>query len=255
MSVVRPRTVNAQGLFDVVELTLQKLGISSIDSNSCTKLVGVGTDGASANIAAAGLKGLFEDEIDWIFWMWCLAHRLELAVKDALKDSSFALIDELLLRLYYIYQNSPKKCRELADIIDDLKEFFDFDGGGIRPIRACGSRWLSHKLNAMKRVLSKYGAYTQHLAALSEDSSIKSTDRAKLQGYYKKWTQGQYVVGCAVFVDLLTPCAIFSKVMQVDEIDILGALTSLMKTIKETDKLKSRPLEEWPTYALSFMGS
>ena len=130
-----------------------------------------------------------------------------------------------------------------------MKEFFDFDSGGIRPIRACGSRWISHKLNAMKRILSKYGAYTQHLAALSEDSSIKSTDRAKLQGYYKKWTQGQYVVGCAVFVDLLTPCAIFSKVMQVDEIDILGALTSLMKTIKETDKLKSRPLKEWPTYA------
>ena len=31
--------------------------------------------------------------------------------------------------------------------------------------------------------------------------------------------------------------------------DILGALTCLLKTLKETDKLSSMPLVEWPTYA------
>lgn len=41
--------------------------------------------------------------------------------------------------------------------------------------------------------------------------------------------------------------------MQFDEIDILGALTSLLKTIKETDKLKSKTLEEWPTVATTKM--
>jgi hypothetical protein len=53
----------------------------SIDAEECKMLIGVGTDGASANIACAGLKGLVEKEIP----CWCLAHRLELAVKDALK--------------------------------------------------------------------------------------------------------------------------------------------------------------------------
>lgn len=57
--------------------------------------------------------------------MWYLAHRLELSVKDALKSTSFDLIDELLLRLYYVYHKSPK-CRELEDIISDLKDFFEF---------------------------------------------------------------------------------------------------------------------------------
>ena len=33
-----------------------------------------GTDGASANIAANGLKGLVEQELNWVFWMWCLVH-------------------------------------------------------------------------------------------------------------------------------------------------------------------------------------
>ena len=53
-----------------------------------------------------------------------------------------------------------------------------FDDAGIRPIRASGSRWVSHKLNAMKRVLSKYGAFTSHLIALTTDTSVKDVDHA-----------------------------------------------------------------------------
>ena len=120
--------------------------------------------------------------------------------------------------------------------MSDLKEVICVNEAGIRPIRASGSRWVSHKLNAMRRVLSKYGAYTAHLLALSEDRSIKSTDRAKFHGYCNKWLDAKYLLGCAVFVDVLTTCSIFSKVMQSDELDILGALNSLLRTVKETEK-------------------
>ena len=95
----------------------------------------------------------------------------------------------------------------------------------------------------MKRVISKYGAYTNHIAALSEDRSVNSTDRSKLKGYYNRWIEGKYILGCTVFVDILNPCAISSKSMQGDEIDILGALSSLLKTVSETDILSSKPLE------------
>jgi hypothetical protein len=101
----------------------------------------------------------------------------------------------------------------------------------------------------MKRVLSKFGAYTSHLASLSEDKSVNSVDRAKLRGYYRKWTDAKYLLGCSLFVDLLKPCEIFSKSMQSDEIDILGALNTLLKTKREIDKLGSTPLDQWPTYA------
>ena len=46
-----------------------------------------------------------------------------------------------------------------------------------------------------------------------------------------------------MFIDLLNPCAISSKAMQSDETDILGALTSLLKTVGETEKLSAKPLE------------
>ena len=63
-------------------------------------------------------------------------------------------------------KKSPKKCRALEEIITELQGCLQFDDGGVRPV----SRWVSHKLNAMKCVLSKFGAYTNHLAALSSKS-------------------------------------------------------------------------------------
>ena len=133
----------------MVQQRLKHLGIQSIDIDNYKKLVGLGMDGASANIANAGLKGIMEKKIIWVYWMWCLAHRLELAIKNALKGS----IDDMLLRLYYLYEKSPKKSRELVDIIKDLKEFLSFDDNGIKPIRANRTRWVTHKLCAMKNYI------------------------------------------------------------------------------------------------------
>ena len=107
LMVSRPQSVTARGLFEVLEGCLQGLGIWEVSPDECKKLVGVGTDGAVANIAASGLKGLVEERLGWVFWMWCMAHRLELAIKDALKGTTFDEIDEMLLRLYYLYEKSP----------------------------------------------------------------------------------------------------------------------------------------------------
>ena len=74
-------------------------------------------------------------------------------------------------------------------------------------------------MNAMRCVLSKYGAHTNHLVALPEDSTVKSADQAKLHGYYHQWTSTKFMWGCVVFIDILTPSVIFSKVMQSDEFD------------------------------------
>ena len=95
----------------------------------------------------------------------------------------------------------------------------------------------------------KVWSNTSHFLALSEDRSIKSTDRAKFHGYCNKWLDAKYLLGCAVFVDVLTPCSIFSKVMQSDELDILGALNSLLRMVKETEKLSSLSLSKWPMYS------
>ena len=35
------------------------------------------------------------------------------------------MIDNLLLKMYYLYKNSPKKYRELEDVVGSLKASFD----------------------------------------------------------------------------------------------------------------------------------
>ena len=60
------------------------------------------------------------------------------AGNSALPSVYFRFIDDMLLRLYYLYEKSPKKCRELQDIINDLSECFDFDDKGtIFHVDAC----------------------------------------------------------------------------------------------------------------------
>jgi len=54
-----------------------------------------------------------------------------------------------------------------------------------------------------------------------------------------------------VFVDVLSPCVILLKVMQYDRLDILAVLSSLLRSIKETEKFSSTPIGQWPTYAMT----
>ena len=103
ITVDMPDSVTAEGLLLSLKRGLQVL-VYVILVRLHVRLVGVGTDGASTNIVTRGLKGQVQQELDWIFWMWCLAHHLELPVKDALSDSCFDSIDDMLLRLYYIYE-------------------------------------------------------------------------------------------------------------------------------------------------------
>ena len=106
-------------------------------------------------------------------------------------------------------------------------------------------------MGAMKRILSQYGVYTNHLASLSQDTTLKSTDRAKIVGYYNKWTNAKYLLGCVLFIDLLTPRAILCKVMQNDQLDILEALSAVLMALKETGILCTMDIGTWPAYALT----
>ena len=51
----------------------------------------------------------------------------------------------MLLCLHYLYSKSPKKLRELTDVVNNLKEAFEFSEGGNVLIHSEGSPWMSHK--------------------------------------------------------------------------------------------------------------
>ena len=86
-----------EGLYICVKKTLAYMGMTPLEWQC--KMIGLGCDGTNSNIeSGSGLKGYLTKDIPWLIVSWYLAHRLELSVKDALKDTFLKEIDELLLQ-------------------------------------------------------------------------------------------------------------------------------------------------------------
>ena len=119
--------------------------------------------------------------------------------------------------------------------------------GRRRPLRACGTRFVLHKVAALERIVNRFGAYLAHLIAITEDSSVKAVDRQKVKGYTLRWQDSKIPLGCTFFHDLLKPCATLCKILQEDEICVVQAIESVMKTMKSLKKIKTVELEELPS--------
>jgi len=252
--VLEPRKSDADGLVECLGLALKGMGVdnllhseSVLGAHGFPILVGCGTDGASVNVAEQnGMKGKLQASLPWLHWAWCYAHRLELACNDAFSSQLFHDIDDMLVRLYYLYEKSPKKCRDLSDLVGDLKEVYELPEGGNLPVRASGSRWITYKRKALQRVVDRYGAYLNHLAALTEDKSIKSTDRQRLKGYLLKWRQARMIIGSALYTDALKPASLLSLSLQNDDIDVVQGIKSILKSHTSLKKLTSQDVVDWP---------
>ena len=258
LSVVSPTSSDTLGLVACLGKAFDaQLGISLEDKGSvlgteCRPvLVGGASDGASVNIGIhSSLKAHLQSKYPWLFWAWCFSHRLELACKDAFTSSLFTDINEMLLRLYYVYHQSPKKSRELSAIANELKEVFHMPKGGRLPVRCHGSRWISHKRNALQRILDGYGGYVTHLAALAEDGSVKAADRAKISGFLRKWSRGRMIIGCAMYIEILKPASYLSLCLQKDSLDIIYCVKHILKSASSLESLSKKDPKEWPMVKL-----
>ena len=258
LSVEVPGRANANGLIKCVGNALKFVGIE--DMLDKTKVLGVvekpilvggGTDGAAVNVSEhSGMKGIMQRALPWLFWAWCYAHRLEFACKDSFSSILFKEIQDVLLRLYYLYEKSPKKSRELVDIVTDLQEIFGFPKGGDLPIRSQGSRWITHRRNALQRVIDRFGAYISHIITLSEDSTMKAEDRARMKGYISKWSHAKILIGCSLYIDVLQPASLLSLTLQGHKLDIVLGIKYIVKTVKSLKKLSEKEPSTWPTYKL-----
>ena len=255
IEVLEPNKADAAGLVQCLCKALNSMGTETLfDKEKVLAvmehpvLVGVGTDGAAVNISDQnGMKGMLQASLPWLFWSWCFAHRLELACHDALSSQLFRDLDEMLLRIYYLYEKSPKKCRELSHIVSDLREVYQLPDGGDRPVRATGSRWISHKRKALQRFMDRYGPYIAHLITLVEDKTLKSSDRQRLKGYLLKWTNGRILMGCALYTGILRPVSLLSQTLQEDHVDVAKAVRVVLKAHSSLQRLSTTDPLEWPT--------
>ena len=105
------------------------------------------------------LVALLQEDMPWMVAIHCLNHRLELAAKDALKNSYMTDVTDMLMNLYYIYHKSPKCLRELRVVADAMEEKIS------KPDKAQGTRWVQHKARALQTLINGYPVLVAHIEA------------------------------------------------------------------------------------------
>ena len=101
------------------------------------KMVFIASDGASTN---SGLKGGIaakfreEEELSWLSFTWCLLHQLELAISDSLHEHLLS-VKQCLHNLFYLYEKSSKKLRELCLLHKILKNNCEFENEQVKPAK------------------------------------------------------------------------------------------------------------------------
>lgn len=190
------------------------------------------SDGTAVNSGVrAGVISLLQRKYgQHIKFFWCLSHRLELAFKDALKND-MEEVDTALRDLYGIYQYSGKRLRELRMLYDILKDIYEFENGEVKPSKACGTRWIDHKLRAMKAFIDKRGLYLAHIQNTIADET-KKNDKATLEGKRRRIAQGSLLLKCAMYVDILEPARQFSLTTQkTSELNIVKQVELVDQTL------------------------
>ena len=124
------------------------------------KLIGFGCDGASVNTGHLnGVIALLHKNIsDSIVLVKCMAHRLELAYKDAIKGVAlYTKVSTLLSELFSFYHKSSLQTENLKETFKALQI------PSALPHRVGGTRFVAHVLGALQQVWNGYPAYVQHL--------------------------------------------------------------------------------------------
>ncbi|XP_060553485.1 zinc finger protein 862-like [Ruditapes philippinarum] len=189
------------GLQNVVQTNL------SYDWNKfLLKTVAISCDGASVMVGCKGGVGaiLRRQQPDMIT-IHCMAHRLELSLKDAAKSVKLyeKTISVLAMGLYYFYHNSSLNRAMLKRSECALKT--DDDKGLLLPSRVGGTRWIGHTALALQNITVSYKYIISHLGQLTEPSERVSTDsRAKAYAFLKLLQTKSIIYFIYFLIDVLS---------------------------------------------------
>lgn len=205
-------------------------------------LIGFCADGASVNFGkTGGVQKKLTDMVNWLIPIWCLPHRLELAVMGMLKKSPQAdLVLEKLHLIYKTYHYSPKSRRELKALAEDLQVSVR------QPSRVKGTRWSPHFERALAIILKpsednienpgQYAVIVQHMEHLANSSN--NTDiKGRAKNVSGKMQEIEFLAFCHFLLDLLGIIKRLSLTFQSNKTILPMAINMIKSSISEIEAL------------------
>ena len=112
-------------------------------------------------------------EIELFMLQLMVIQTLQFILPDnAFKKTYFENISEMLMAMYYLYHNSPKRLRQFKELADILVEQVKL------PQKAHGTRWVQHKQRAILSFIGDFPVIVAHLEnMIADEATPVSTEK------------------------------------------------------------------------------
>ncbi|KAJ4948497.1 hypothetical protein JOQ06_020031 [Pogonophryne albipinna] len=226
---------HAQGLYEAIEQAFVDNGIDDWKR----KLVGMACDGAPVNLGRKNsVATRVKENAECVVTVHCVAHRLELAILQAIKDNRpLDDLKDIQKKIHKHYQYSPKVLREVKSIATSLETKV------LKPNRVDGTRWTPHMQRALEVLATSYEVLLSHFEHVAEARPCEATAEVRGRAAFLRNRLRDYrILRFLHFLrDLLHVIASLSLIFQKDSLTVNGMLDALETANLELTALKQSP--------------
>ena len=127
----------------------------------------------------------------------CIDHRVKLAIKDALKETKFKVIDDFYQSNFNLLTNSGKIKSELR-ITSEAQRIQHYTVP-----KMSGIRFIGHRRRAFKTLLNVWPSFIMAYENVISDENTQSETRTKVTGLMKKSKNYNYITMTCLYLDIL----------------------------------------------------
>ena len=146
-------------------------------------------------------------------------------------------IEDFLTGLFYFIRNSPKRLRELHAAAQ-LEESENVQV--MMPGKVHGTRWLSHKVNALKALQVDYVPLVTYFQDACSRDSTSLTDKGKIKKCLQLITTYKFVLDMSFFQDVFRPLSQLSECFQNNDTWIGDVCNKIAFTMAALNKCKTQ---------------
>lgn len=230
---------HADGVIDGIFKALSSVGLTREtlkSTESGPSLVGLNFDGASVMQGKKnGVAGKLMRDYSHVISVWCIAHKLQLSVMDAVKDvDALHKLEATLKGIYKYYHGSPKRRREVKAVAEVLEA----DLAHIPDLKEV--RWVASQSKALQAIKTNLLVITTHLGEAASRSDVYAGCAKK---YLKDLCSSSVLKTMFLIMDILKVVADLSKFFQTEDLLIIEVLPKMEAACLRLASLKYHPGE------------